>query len=64
MMQEMSPCRVLLVEDEPGDAHLVRQILRAAAEIRFDVTWVSRFDEARQVLRSHPQGNRTTMRHS
>jgi len=54
MMQEMSPCRVLLVEDEPGDAHLVRQILRAAAEIRFDVTWVSRFDEARQVLRSHP----------
>ena len=45
------PCRVLLVEDDPGDAHLVRQILRGARDVNFEVCWVSSLAEARQQLR-------------
>lgn len=30
-------CRVLLIEDEPGDANLVRQYLKASRDIRFDL---------------------------
>lgn len=32
--------RVLLVEDDPGDANLARQALRASKEPLFDVVWV------------------------
>ncbi|BCB26825.1 hypothetical protein SKTS_17110 [Sulfurimicrobium lacus] len=48
------PCRVLLVEDDPGDAHLVRQTLNAAGAGRFDITWVGSLAEARQQLRDNP----------
>ncbi|MDD5329227.1 MAG: EAL domain-containing protein [Sulfuricella sp.] len=50
----LSTCRVLLVEDDPGDAHLVRQALRAGGESRFDVVWVTTLAEARQQLSDNP----------
>lgn len=54
-MTDASPrCRVLLVEDDPGDAHLVRQFLRAASEMRFDVVSVGSLAEARQQLAGSP----------
>ncbi len=47
-------CRVLLVEDDPGDANLVRQWLRLAEGEPFDVTWVTTLADARQQLRDQP----------
>jgi PAS domain S-box-containing protein/diguanylate cyclase (GGDEF)-like protein len=38
--------RVLLVEDEPGDAQLVRIALRATPDARFEVEWVDTLGEA------------------
>ena len=52
MNGESSNCRVLLVEDEPGDAHLVQQALRAAREVRFEVVWVDSLAAARRQLAS------------
>ena len=56
MMSEpiLSTCRVLLVEDDPGDAHLVRQALRASGEPRFDIVWVTTLAEARRLLFENP----------
>lgn len=53
-MRENAPCRVLLVEDDPGDAHLVRLALRAAGAERFAITWVKNLAEARQQLLENP----------
>lgn len=49
-MTGVSPCRVLLVEDDPGDAHLVKQALRAAPGAHYQVTWVTNLSEAKQQL--------------
>ncbi len=49
-----TPCRVLLVEDEPGDAHLVRQFLLASREPRFDIVSVATLAEARRHLQENP----------
>src|SRR5262245_56026969 len=35
-----TPIRVLLIEDNPGDARLIREILAAATNPTFDVVWV------------------------
>jgi diguanylate cyclase (GGDEF)-like protein/PAS domain S-box-containing protein len=43
--------RVLLVEDDPGDANLARQALRASREPLFDVAWVDTLAAAVQALR-------------
>lgn len=53
-MNQNLPCRILLVEDDPGDAHLVRQALRAAGAGRFAITWVKNLAEARQQLLESP----------
>lgn len=53
-MREDAPCQVLLVEDDPGDAHLVRQALREAGAERFAITWVQNLAEARQKLLESP----------
>jgi PAS domain S-box-containing protein len=45
----LSPLHVLLVEDSPIDAHLIRSILRSTS---FQVTTVDRLSEALEVLRS------------
>ena len=42
--------RILLVEDEPGDAELLRITLRTARECRFDLTHVMTLADARRQL--------------
>ncbi|MCK9200020.1 MAG: EAL domain-containing protein [Gallionella sp.] len=49
-MENPDICRVLLVEDDPGDANLVRQMLRLGGEGRFDATWVVTLADTRQRL--------------
>jgi len=53
-MNTAASCRILLVEDDPGDAHLVRQILRSVRDLRFEVTWVGNLAEAKQQLQKNP----------
>jgi len=42
--------RILLVEDDPSDANLARQALRASKEPAFDVVWVTTLAETRHTL--------------
>ena len=49
-MNDITPCRVLLVEDDPGDASLVRQTLRASTEQKFETAVSTTLAEARQRL--------------
>jgi phosphoserine phosphatase RsbU/P len=44
------PLRILLVEDNPGDARLIRELLRDAPSLPFELTHVARLDEARAHL--------------
>ncbi len=44
--------RVLLVEDDPGDANLARQALRASSRPQFNVVWVTTLAETIQALRT------------
>ncbi len=46
-------CQVLLVDDDPGDAHLVSQTLRSAPDGHFVVTWVGSLGEACRHLQTH-----------
>ena len=46
--------RVLLVEDEAGDAHLVKMKLGQTQSGRFDVTWVQSLNEAQHCLAASP----------
>jgi len=48
------PCRVLLVEDDPGDASLLRQALHASRESRYEIVWVTSLAEALVNLRQSP----------
>ncbi len=45
--------RVLLVEDDPGDASLARQALRASTGPFFEVVWVTTLAETMQALRQN-----------
>lgn len=45
-MMKQSVCRILLVEDEPGDANLVRQALRSSTIFDSELTWVCSLTEA------------------
>lgn len=49
-MNEFQYIHVLLVEDEIGDAHLVKSALKKNKEITFDVTWVESLSLAIQAL--------------
>jgi len=49
-MSQAEPIRVLLVEDEPGDAQLTQIALRQASLAGFAVTWVCSISEAQQQL--------------
>ncbi len=40
-MENATIYRVLLVEDEPSDAHLVRLALRSESEMDFEIVWVT-----------------------
>jgi PAS domain S-box-containing protein len=45
-----NPIRVLLIEDEAGDANLVKIALQKSPEVRFDLTWVESLAAAKQAL--------------
>lgn len=45
------PLRILLVEDNPGDARLTRELLREVGDFRFEMVHVMRFEQALTALR-------------
>ncbi|OJT25020.1 hybrid sensor histidine kinase/response regulator [Archangium sp. Cb G35] len=45
-MDEVKPLRLLLVEDNPGDARLLQEELKEVASVRFEVCHVTRMAEA------------------
>lgn len=49
-MNRVEAIRVLLVEDEAGDAHLVKMKLRQAQCGHFEVTWAQSLIEAQRCL--------------
>jgi signal transduction histidine kinase/DNA-binding NarL/FixJ family response regulator len=48
------PNRILLVEDNPGDARLLREALREVASYQFDLEHVERLSQALECLRAEP----------
>jgi signal transduction histidine kinase/DNA-binding NarL/FixJ family response regulator len=48
------PNRILLVEDNPGDARLLREALKDVANYQFDLEQVERLGQALERLRSEP----------
>lgn len=50
MNESLQLIRVLLVEDEAGDAYLVKRTLKESHDIRFEVTWVESLKAARDVF--------------
>ena len=48
-------CRVLLVEDNPGDARLAREYLGQAGTMQFEVTHADRFTTAKEYLAKSEQ---------
>ncbi|HEY8099013.1 MAG TPA: diguanylate cyclase [Methylobacter sp.] len=53
-MNRVEAIRVLLVEDEAGDAHLVKMKLKQAQCGHFDVTWAQSLIEAQRCLATSP----------
>lgn len=51
-MNTATTYQVLLVEDDPSDAHLVRLALRSANEMGFDIVWVTTLGEVFPQLRA------------
>lgn len=49
-MTEATNCCVLLIEDEPGDASLVRQYLRASTNLRFELIWRENLADGEQII--------------
>src|ERR1041384_3062615 len=48
------PNRILLVEDNPGDARLLREALKDVANYHFDLEHVERLSQALERLRREP----------
>lgn len=51
-MNDMTLIRVLLVEDDAGDAHLTKTALRQAKDVSFEVTWVESISQAKEALKN------------
>lgn len=49
-----APVRILLVEDNPGDARLLRETLRDAGSLRFDLVHADRLSDALDRIRAEP----------
>ena len=49
-MTDPDPVRILLVEDNPGDARLLQETLRDARSLRFDLVHAGRMSEALERL--------------
>ena len=47
---ENHPFKVLLVEDNPGDARLIREMLEEASAAKFELLYVDRLDEGLKCL--------------
>lgn len=47
---DAGPLQILLVEDNPGDARLIREILNEAPGLRFEMTVVDRLSKALELL--------------
>ncbi len=47
---ETKPTRILLVEDNPGDARLIREMLVKAEGREFNITWVTRLSQGLESL--------------
>ncbi|GAB4255298.1 MAG: hypothetical protein Kow0065_03220 [Methylomicrobium sp.] len=52
MMVDTGFYRVLMVEDDPGDANLISRALRASQKARFEIDWVTTLAEAERYLRN------------
>jgi len=50
MMANTGSYRVLMVEDDPGDANLVRQALSASRDVHFEIIWSTTLTEAKHQL--------------
>ena len=48
MVDQQPRLRILLVEDNPGDARLLRELLREAPSLRFELMQVDRLSDARR----------------
>lgn len=48
------PIKILLIEDNPGDARLIKYMLAQAQGFSFDLTWVDNLTEGIRHLRSQP----------
>jgi two-component system cell cycle response regulator len=46
----VSAIRVLLIEDNPGDARLIREALKESTEVEFDVQWAERLSDGLALL--------------
>lgn len=53
-MNDTAPCRVLWVEDEPSEAHLIDSALGADGDMKFDVIRAATLAEARTLLHDGP----------
>lgn len=51
-MSNLFCIRVLLVEDEAGDAYLVKTALKQSKDVEFNVTWSQSLSQAQQMLNS------------
>lgn len=49
-----APVRILLVEDNPGDARLLRETLRDAHSLRFELAYADRLADALERVRAEP----------
>lgn len=47
-----TPLRILLVEDNPGDARMLRELLRDAGSLPFELTHVERLADARERMQT------------
>jgi PAS domain S-box-containing protein len=45
--------QLLLIEDNPGDARLIREMLRDSTDVKFDIQWVERLTEGLDSLRDN-----------
>ncbi len=49
-MRKLDPIKILMVEDNPGDARLIIEMLKDESELDFDVSHVVRLDEGLKYL--------------
>lgn len=51
-MTDIASIRVLLIEDDAGDAQLTKVALRQAKDVSFEVTWAESLAQAKEILKT------------